>query len=255
MRLLAIETTGTLGSFAVVDGGGVLAEIDRDIMGRHVETSVSLVSEVLDAASSGLADLDGIAVSLGPGSFTGLRVGLGIAKGLSAGTGLALAGVPTLECLARPLGGTEGLIVPARDARRGEVYCSLYRSAGGSLEQVTGYMSLAPEALVGRIEEERGLSAERVTLVGDGLARYGRILKGPAGGYDFAPEPLWNVRAAVVGAIGIELLSAGLALDIESAEPIYVRPSEAERKKAGRASAPEGAGEAARRRKGKEGSG
>jgi tRNA threonylcarbamoyladenosine biosynthesis protein TsaB len=252
MKLLAIETTGTLGSFAVVDGPEVLAEINRDIMGRHVETGVDLVSEVLQQASTDLAGLDGVAVSLGPGSFTGLRVGLGIAKGLSAGTGLALAGVPTLDCLARPLGTAEGLIVPARDARRGEVYCSIYRSAGGTLERVTDYMSLAPGDLVSRIEAARGPAGERVTLVGDGLARYVDILVG-TGGFESAPESFWNVRAAVVGAIGMELLSAGKALDLDTAEPIYVRPSEAERKRAGRARAEEGAGGARRRNEGNAG--
>ena len=170
MILLAIETTGALGSFAVVEGSGsaalkVLAGIDRDIMGRHVESSVDLVSEVLDKASLRLSGLDGIAVSLGPGSFTGLRVGLGIAKGLCVGAGLPLVGVPTLDCLARPLSEREGLIVVARDARRGEVYCSIYRSDGGSLERVTGYMSLAPRDLVAEIEAARGGAGGAVTLV------------------------------------------------------------------------------------------
>jgi tRNA threonylcarbamoyladenosine biosynthesis protein TsaB len=233
VKLLAIETTGALGSFAVVEGAGVIAAIDRDIMGRHVETSVNIVGEVLGEAGFGLDGLDGVAVSLGPGSFTGLRVGLGIAKGLCVGAGLPLVGVPTLDCLARPLAGRTGLIVPARDARRGEVYCSLYRSAGEGLEHVTGYMSLAPGDLVSEIQAERQSAGERVTLVGDGLARYPDVLGSLPGEVDPAPEDLWHVRASVVGAIGLEHLSAGMTLDINTAEPIYVRPSEAERKRKG----------------------
>lgn len=242
MRLLAIETTGALGSFAVVEGSGaegpkVVAEMDRDIMGRHVEAGVGMVSEVLESASLAPADLDGIAVSLGPGSFTGLRVGLGIAKGLCVGAGLPLAGVPTLDCLARPLCERRGLVVPVRDARRGEVYACIYRAGGERMERLTGYVSLPPCDLVSEIGSAvealsaAGAAPPTVTLVGDGLARYGGLLKDSPGSVDLAPELLWNVRAAVVGAIGIDLISAGASLDIDSAEPIYVRPSEAERKR------------------------
>ena len=243
MRVLAIETTGSVGSFAVVegrgeDGGGgagpeVVAETNRDIMGRHVEMSVEIVREVLIEADVGLEDLAGLAVSLGPGSFTGLRVGLGIAKGLCVGAGLPLAGVPTLDCLARPMAGRGGIIVPARDARRGEVYCSLYRAGRGGLERLSGYMSLAPEGLVDEIQAVRDPAGDRVTLVGDGIARYGDVLRRIPGEVDFAPEEMWNVRASVVGAIGLEHIASGLVLDIGSAEPIYVRPSEAERMRKG----------------------
>ena len=250
MRLLAIETTGSVGGFAVVEGRGagtseVIAELERDIMGRHVETSVDLVGEILELASLGLADLDGVAVSLGPGSFTGLRVGLGIAKGLSVGTGLPLAGVPTLDCIARPFRDTQGLVVPVRDARRGEVYCCVYRSGDGGIEKMTDYLSLAPQDAVALIEDRaRAAEAKRppegapsgthVTLAGDGLARYGEVFRGLPGRVDFAGESCWHARASVVGEIGIDLMSAGKTLDVESAEPIYVRPSEAERKRASR---------------------
>ena len=245
MKLLAIETTGTLGSFAVVEGaaGGapdVILQIDRDIMGRHVESSVNLIAEVLAGASLRLGDLDGIGVSLGPGSFTGLRVGLGIAKGLAVGAGLPLAGVPTLDCLARPLAERGGLIVPARDARRGEVYCALYRSDGAAVKTETDYMSLAPEDLVARIVEARGDDGG-VTMVGDGLKTYAEVFGRIPGEVHMAGEDLWAVRASVVGTVGLELMAAGRTLDLDTAEPIYVRPSEAERKRAG-SRGPEGAG-------------
>ena len=235
MKVLAIETTGSVGSFAVVEAEAgqapeVLADVERDIMGRHVEASINIVDEVLRRASVGLEDLAGVAVSLGPGSFTGLRVGLGMAKGICVGAGLALVGVPTLDCLARPLREREGLVVPARDARRGEVYCCIYRSDGETLGRLSDYLSLPPEELVKRIEKASG--GLRVTLVGDGLIRYAEVFAGLSGTIDVAPGSQNNVRASVVGAMGIELMSAGKTLDLDSAEPIYVRPSEAERKRA-----------------------
>jgi len=186
VKVLAIETTGATGGFAIVEGAGAagpgaprpetVAAIDRDIMGRHVEASVCMIAELLDGASLALADLDGVAVSLGPGSFTGLRVGLGVAKGLCVGAGLPLVGVPTLDCLARPLRGSTGLVVPARDARRGEIYCCMYRSDGGALERLSPYMSLAPEALLGEIGSAVEAGGGPVTLVGDALDRYGEVL-------------------------------------------------------------------------------
>lgn len=247
MRVLAIETTGAVGSFAIVRGPAagpgpgagdetgpeIVAETNRDILGRHVEMSVDIVREVLDEAVVRLEDLDGLAVSLGPGSFTGLRVGLGIAKGLCVGAGLPLAGVPTLDCLARPLAGRGGMVATARDARRGEIYCSLYRPGQGGLERLTAYMSLAPEDLIEEIQAMRGTPGERVTLVGDAIATYGDILLRMPGEVDFAPEDMWNVKASVVGAVGLEHLASGLVLDMDSAEPIYVRPSEAERMRKG----------------------
>jgi tRNA threonylcarbamoyladenosine biosynthesis protein TsaB len=240
MRLLAIETTGNLGSFAVVEGEDALstkslASTGRDIMGRHVEASVGMVREALALAGISPSDLDGVAVSLGPGSFTGLRVGLGIAKGICVGAGLPLVGVPTLDCLAWPLRDGERLIVPLRDAKRGEVYCAVYRSAGMDLplEKLTPYMSIPPEAVPAAVDGVRGSGAELpVTLLGDGLARYAESLRSVAGA-EYAPETCWDVKASVVGAIGAGLLAEGLTLDVDSAEPIYVRPSEAERKMRG----------------------
>jgi tRNA threonylcarbamoyladenosine biosynthesis protein TsaB len=139
--------------------------------------------------------------------------------------------VPTLDCLARPLSERAGLIAVARDARRGEVYCALYRSEGGSLERMTDYMSLAPGDLLAEIESARGETGCALAMVGDGLRTYADVFGGIAGEVYLAPEALWDVKASVVGAIGAGLMSAGRMLDVDTAEPIYVRPSEAERKR------------------------
>jgi tRNA threonylcarbamoyladenosine biosynthesis protein TsaB len=196
-----------------------------------VETSVNLVSEVLEDASLGPGDLDGVAVSLGPGSFTGLRVGLGIAKGICMGANLPLAGVPTLDCMARPLGGRDGLIIPVRDARRGEVYCCVYRSRRGEVERAGEYVSLAPSDFIDMVKKAEQAEALPVVLVGDGLAKYGEALRDGLPNAEFAAESFWNVRASVVGTIGLELMAAGNLLDLDRAEPLYVRASEAERKR------------------------
>jgi tRNA threonylcarbamoyladenosine biosynthesis protein TsaB len=174
-------------------------------------------------------ELDGVAVSMGPGSFTGLRVGLGIAKGICFRRELALIGVPTLDALAEARSAHEGFIVPVMDARRGEIYFSIYRSDGSAVSRLAGYLALPPDATIETILGECGASP--ALLVGDAIAPYGDVLASGLGpGFQFAPEEAWRVRARVVGQIGLALLGEGKVLDPVTAEPMYIRPSEAERK-------------------------
>jgi tRNA threonylcarbamoyladenosine biosynthesis protein TsaB len=241
MRLLAIETSGKTGEFAVLDEGGVLSESTVDVAGRLVEKGIGEVEDVLGRAGTALADLDAVAVSMGPGSFTGLRVGLAMAKGLCFRRKIALVGVPTLDALAEARAGRQGFIVPVMDARRGEIYLAIYRSDGKAVSRLTDYLALKPDAAIEMIRRECG--ASHVLLMGDAIAPYGEVLaaglgsdaarssdSGPAPGAEFAPEEAWRVRAGVVGRIGLSLLSEGKVLDPVTAEPMYIRPSEAERK-------------------------
>jgi tRNA threonylcarbamoyladenosine biosynthesis protein TsaB len=245
MRLLAIETSGKTGEFAVLSDGELLSESSVDVAGRLVERGIGEVDGVLAAAGITLKDLDAIAVSMGPGSFTGLRVGLAMAKGVCFRREIPLVGVPTLDALAGAPAEARtdpaGFIVPVIDARRGEIYLSIYRSDGPAIERITDYLALKPEAAVDLIRRECVDSA--VLLVGDAIKPYGKVLSagpdsgaGPGTGTGsgcqvrFAPEEAWRVRAAVVGRIGLSLLAGGGVLDAASAEPMYIRPSEAERR-------------------------
>lgn len=247
MKLLAIETSGKTGEFAVLDEGGVLSESAVDVTGRLVEKGIGEIENVLGRAGIALADLDGIAVSMGPGSFTGLRVGLAIAKGLCFRREMALVGVPTLDAIASARGEHTGFIVPVMDARRGEIYLSIYKSDGRAVSRIADYLALEPDAAIELIHRECGASP--TLLVGDAITPYGEVLAaglgsgagldagieiadgaGPAGSIEFAPEEAWRVRAAVLGRIGLALLAEGNVLDPVTAEPMYIRPSEAERK-------------------------
>jgi tRNA threonylcarbamoyladenosine biosynthesis protein TsaB len=228
MRVLGIETTAEFCGFAVADDDTVLGRVVSDVPGKHVEQAAVMIGGLLENVSMGLGDLNGIAVSLGPGSFTGLRIGLGTAKGLGLGTGLPLVGVPTLDCIAEALLPWAGYIVPLRDARRGEIYMSSYRSDGGVLEQITDYRALIP----GRVAEEIvGLVGKAPTLVaGDALGPYGDFLREHLPkGVVFAPQELWAADPAMVARIGSRKLLRGKSLDLEASEPLYLRPSEAER--------------------------
>lgn len=174
--------------------------------------------------------VDLLAVSLGPGSFTGLRIGLSTAKGLSMALGRPLLGVPTLDALASHVAGGEGdLVCPLLDARKKEVYTALYRCKAMGLERLTPYTALRPEALCKMLPP-----AERVWLLGDGLTLYSDLLADALGERGrHVPSHLAHVRAASVASLAKARLQAtGVGDPVDRLVPIYVRPSEAEVKRA-----------------------
>ncbi|MFH1312618.1 MAG: tRNA (adenosine(37)-N6)-threonylcarbamoyltransferase complex dimerization subunit type 1 TsaB [Candidatus Eisenbacteria bacterium] len=231
MRVLGIETSATTGGFAVIDGERLMAELVADITGRHVEKGVAMIGEVLDSAGVKVEDLDAVAVSLGPGSFTGLRVGLAIAKGMCFGRGMSIVGVPTLDCIAESLGSREGLVVPVRDARRGEIYFSIFSAEKGTVTRTCDYLAMPPDRVISAIND---LPAGRsVVLSGDALSRYGDDLRAGVGSeVVFAPETMWAAKPSVVALMGASLIERGESADLDTIEPMYVRPSEAERQAA-----------------------
>ncbi len=228
MKVLGIETSGNLCGCAVVEDEGLVGRMVSHVPGEHVEKLVYLIGNLLQEISVGIDGLEGVAVSLGPGSFTGLRIGLGTAKGICFGTGLPLAGVPTLDAMAETVCPWDGNIVPVRDARRGEIYMATYLSRGSSVERTSDYRALAPEEVGREIAElvRRG----RTLVTGDALERYGELLRGMLPGeVVLVPKEQWMPSPAVVAAIGVRLLGEGRTIDPGTSEPLYLRPSEAER--------------------------
>jgi tRNA threonylcarbamoyladenosine biosynthesis protein TsaB len=229
-RILGIETSGTIGGFALVEGERVLAEVTSDITGRHVEKGAAMIEYVLESGQMTPDDLAGVAVSLGPGSFTGLRVGLALAKGICFGRGLPLLGVPTLDCMAEAFALSEGLVAPVKDARRGEIYFGLYRASHGQVIRLAEYRALSPDLAINEIEEKIP-SGGRVLLVGDAISKYGDMFHSRLGPRALAaPELAWPVRPGLVAALGSRMLAEGKIAQLDTVEPIYVRSSEAERK-------------------------
>jgi len=239
MKILAIETSGNIGGFALTDDGRLVCEVVSDLMGRHVERGAAMIQYCLESACVPAGALGAVAVSLGPGSFTGLRVGLALAKGLCFGTGAALVGVPTLDALAEGLCEADGLVAPVRDARRGEIFFSVYEARAGRLKRLCDYMALEPGAVAAQISragKALGVGATLV-LVGDALPRYEDELRtglvselGGAARIITADRLLWSPRPAVIAALGQRLLSEGKIADLDTVEPMYVRASEAERR-------------------------
>lgn len=223
MRILAIETATLTGGAALLDGDRVVAEVTLSVALQHSERLLASVDRLLGDCEWTVAALDGIAVSIGPGSFTGLRVGLATAKGLALASGLPIVPVPTLDALAAGLPFADAPVCPLLDARKGEVYVCLYRWAGGRMERLWDYLALPPAEAVRRLTPP-------VIVLGDGVEPCRPHLAALGEGVREAPPARRLPSAAMVGQLARDLLVAGHMVDADALVPLYLRPSEAELK-------------------------
>jgi tRNA threonylcarbamoyladenosine biosynthesis protein TsaB len=206
LKILAIETATSVTRVALLDGERVLAEVE-DAERAHAAALLPAVERALGEAALTLADVEGFAVSIGPGSFTGLRIGLATVKAFALGGERPTAAVPSLAALAWPRRAEAPALVACLDAQRGEVYAACYRAGGPlGLEPLWREVILKPEELAERVPQ-------------------GALVVGTGAGVGLpAPGP----RARDVAALGSRLLAAGVALDVAALVPRYVRRAEAE---------------------------
>jgi tRNA threonylcarbamoyladenosine biosynthesis protein TsaB len=218
MRLLAVETSTLAGGVALLDGERLVAEYLLDVGIAHSERLMAAVDRVLADARWTTRDLAGLAVAVGPGSFTGLRIAVSTVKGLALALRLPIAAVPTLDAMAAAVPWASLPVCPVLDARKGEVYASRYHWEDGAMRRDWEYEALPPEALALRL-------GEPTLLVGDGAAgiisAHARLLPAP----ERLPSP------ACVGALGLARLQTGETVSAAALSPLYLRPSEAELKR------------------------
>jgi len=217
MRILAIDTATWTAAVGILDGEAVLSDRWQSGIPSHGFSLVPLIADALAEAGCGVRDLDAVAVSIGPGSFTGLRIGLSTAKGLALSWGLQLVGVPTLAALAAVANAEEGLVCPMLDARRGEVYTALYLARAGRLETIVAERAVPLETWLARIEGP-------CTFVGDAV---GLIPKGDAQ-WRILPFETHHPRGSAVGKLGAQRLRDHGPDEIDGLEPLYVRPPDVE---------------------------
>jgi len=224
MRVLGIDTATSIGSVGLVEGGRVVAERSWHAASGHDETLAPLVRQLLADAGWSAVGLDAVAISIGPGSFTGLRIGLSLAKGLALAGCLAVVPVPTLDALAEVAHAEAGdLVCPILDARKGELYAALYAaSEGGHLEKLADAMLVRAEDLVGRVDR-------RCRFLGDGVVAYTGLI-GAALGHNAVVLPFTSYHPAggVVAALGAARLAVNVGEPIGELEPYYVRGAYAE---------------------------
>jgi len=226
MKILAVDTATRSCSVALMDGEDLLAEftlVRRQTHSRHL---TGLIDRMLAFCGVGTDDLDGFAVTRGPGSFTGLRIGLSTVKGMAEALGRQMAGVSTLEVLAVQAGPTRKLICPVIDARRKEVYVGAYRLVNGRPVSVVAEQTAAPEAVP-------GLVADECIYLGDGALLYReRLLQAGRGAEVLGPGGPHVIRAATVARLARDRFLAGDAEDPAGFVPVYLRKSDAERNRA-----------------------
>jgi len=222
MYLLGIETATTTGSLALMSDDKLISEYTLNVRTTHNTRLMPVLDQMLRDSSIDKSQLNGIAVSIGPGSFTGLRIGLATAKGLAMGLDIPLIGVPTLDALARNVTYSRYQICPILDARKKEIYVSIFSYENDEIIRKLPYMVMPPDNLVEYI-------MEKTVFIGDGLNVYRQIIDDNLEHFAlFAPNTHNLPRAAMIAEMGLQKLKAGECMDLASAEPIYIRPSDAE---------------------------
>ncbi|MDW7710122.1 MAG: tRNA (adenosine(37)-N6)-threonylcarbamoyltransferase complex dimerization subunit type 1 TsaB [Deferrisomatales bacterium] len=221
--LLALDTADGTAGVALLVEGRVVAELVEASAYRHSERLFALVDEALAGAGIGPGELGGVAVTVGPGSFTGLRVGLATAKGMAFALGLPAAGVSTLEALARGAMPFPGWVVPALDARKGQVYGAAYHGRSGACGVLPG--AWLPRELADRARELGG----PFLALGSGLGPYRAVFEEALGeGLCCAPPSRWHISPAQVALLGERAFREGRASPPAALAPVYLRRSEAE---------------------------
>ncbi|MDY6987413.1 MAG: tRNA (adenosine(37)-N6)-threonylcarbamoyltransferase complex dimerization subunit type 1 TsaB [Thermodesulfobacteriota bacterium] len=223
MKILAIDTSTRTGSVALLEDDTMVAELQVSSSKTHAKRLMAVIDATLHLAGLGLEALDAFAVTIGPGSFTGLRIGISAVKGLAFATGKPVAGVSTLEALAYQFPWFPGFVCPLLDARKGEVYTALYKCGGReTLEKVSSDSAVRPKEWLEGIQET-------CLFVGDGAVAYKEMIEEIVGRRArFAPSYLHAPRASVVGALGFEQISRGETADVSELVPFYIRQSDAE---------------------------
>ena len=223
--ILSIETATGCGSVSLTEGGfrdgRLRAECSCQPDITYSRRLLGSVAWLIEAAGVHWHDLDGIAVSIGPGSFTGLRIGMAAAKSIAMAAGKPLIGVPTLDALALACSGSDLMIGSVLDARKQQVYAGFYRiGPDGPPRRITGPMVVNPSDLLKHVSEP-------VLLTGPGAAVYRQSFTG-LDNVRILPPMLASPRAAFVGLLAGRMLSEGRTMDPASAAPLYVRASDAE---------------------------
>lgn len=223
MKILAMDTTGSVASVAIVDEEKTLGIISTNYKKTHAETLMPMVDNLVRSIELDLSELSYIACSSGPGSFTGLRIGVSTAKGLAFGLNKKIVPVPTLDAMAYNSFETDAIISPIIDARGEQVYSAFYCFDNGTLNRLTDY---AGENIFNVLEAAK-MYEKQVIFTGDGiLAHRGKILVHKE--FSIAPPHLNMQSAAAVGALAIELIKEDKAVFGKDFIPYYIRKSQAE---------------------------
>ena len=228
MKILALETSAKSVSCAVVEDGAPLASAYQCTGLTHSRTLLPMVDAMLKNADLTLDDIGAIAIAAGPGSFTGLRIGIAAVKGLAWAADKPCIGVSTLEAMAENAAHIGGLIAGAMDARRSQVYNAVFEAKDGALTRLCPDRAISLEELAGELAGE----ARPITVLGDGGLLCWRYLREHGVNCSLAPAALLYQNAVGVGLAAEQAYARGEAVSAQELLPVYLRPAQAERLRA-----------------------
>lgn len=228
MKILAFDSTAKVASVAVCDGEKLLSQYTVDNGLTQSELLLPMAEDMLKELKLGFSDIQLYAASVGPGSFTGVRIGTALIKGLAFGNGTPCSEVSTLEALAYNLEGVDGIIVPAMDARRGQVYTAIFKSDENGITRLTEDEAMSITHLAEILNE---YCNQKIYICGDGyaVAKNGLLALGMK--TENTPALLINENAASVAKVAYLNYQKGIYTDDRSVKPTYLRMPQAERER------------------------
>lgn len=245
MRVVGIDSSSATASAALIEDGRLIAERRlpglsaghaaglTGVKSNHAEILLPMIESVIVAARTTLGEVSGLAVAIGPGSFTGLRIGLSTVKGLAYGWRIPVVGISTLLAQASRAGDFDGVICALLDARKSEVYAALFRKRHQELARLTEDLLASAGSVINQV---RGVAGDVPCLfIGDGARRYEKLLLDALGGKArLCAEDSVSSCAAAVARLGMERMLRSETDDLGELVPVYLRPSEAEAKRGNR---------------------
>ena len=228
MKILALDSSGLVASVAIVSDDDLRGEYTVNYKKTHSQTLLPMLDEVAKMVELDLSTIDVIAVSAGPGSFTGLRIGSATAKGLALALNKEIVSVPTVDALAYNMWGCRDLVCPLMDARRNQAYTGLYRFSDGKMDTLIKQCVVQIDEIIDKINKE----GQKVIFLGDGVPVFKEYIReNITVPYDFAPAMCNKQRASAVACLGQILFGEGKAVPAYEHKPEYLRLSQAERER------------------------
>jgi len=220
MKILGIDTSTTSLGVAVAEDGNLLVSCDKIFGLRHSQDLIPTIKDLLKRLSLDIGGIDGFAVALGPGSFTGLRVGVTAAKALSLATKKPIIGVPTLDAIAYNAYYYPGVICPIMDAKKQLIYAALYKKKATGLKRVSKYLLIPLSKLLRKIDK-------KTLFIGDALTLYAKgIVRAKKKRAEFAPSRIWFPKAETIAMLGWEKLKKGKGDNPLDLVPLYLHSRE-----------------------------
>lgn len=226
MKILAIDSSGLVASVAIVTENELIGEYTINYKKTHSQTLLPMLDAVVKMVELDLKDIDAIAVAMGPGSFTGLRIGSSTAKGLGLALNKPIIEIPTVDGLAYNVGATDYIICPLMDAKRNQVYTGLFQYVEGEFQVVKQQCAVALTDILDEINDK----GKKVMFLGDGVPVYKeQIVEDIKVPYVFSQVHLARQRAGAIGALACGYYKDGKMVAARDHKPEYLRLSQAER--------------------------